>query len=43
MVFGGLRVSELLAMKWDDLEPDFISIDEGFCRGDWFWKKCTRT
>jgi integrase len=32
---SGLRVSELVALKWGDLGYDSISIDERYCRGDW--------
>jgi integrase len=34
-VMAGLRVSELIGLKWDDLKADSITIDERFCRGDW--------
>ncbi len=34
-VLAALRVSELIALKWDDIGPDFIMIDERYCRGDW--------
>lgn len=34
-VFAALRVSELIALKWEDIGPDFIMIDERYCRGDW--------
>jgi len=33
--FSGLRVSELLGLKWEDVHDDAITIDERFCRGDW--------
>ena len=33
-VLAALRVSELLALKWEDVGPDFIMVDERFCRGD---------
>ena len=32
---SGLRVSELIGLKWDDVLPDGLVIDERFCRGDW--------
>ncbi len=32
---AALRVSELIGLKWEDLGPDFIMIDERFCRGNW--------
>jgi len=34
-VFTGLRVSELVGLKWEDLREDAITVDERFCRGDW--------
>jgi integrase len=34
-VFSGLRVSELLALKWQDVHDDGLTVDERFCRGDW--------
>jgi integrase len=34
-IYTGLRVSELAALKWNDLGFDSITIDERFCRGDW--------
>jgi ATP-dependent helicase/nuclease subunit A len=34
-MYTGLRVSELVALKWEDLGYDSISIDERYCRGDW--------
>jgi integrase len=34
-VFSGLRVSELVALKWGDVHDDAITIDERYCRGDW--------
>jgi integrase len=33
--FTGLRVSELVGLKWGDIGEDRITIDERFCRGDW--------
>ncbi len=33
--YTGLRVSELVALRWGDLGYDSISVDERFCRGDW--------
>jgi integrase len=40
-VFTGLRVSELLALKWEDVHGDAITVDERFCRGDWSVTKTT--
>lgn len=34
-IFSGLRISELLGLKWHDLGFDSITIDERYCRGDW--------
>ena len=34
-VFTGLRISELIGLKWHDLGSDSIVIDERYCRGDW--------
>jgi integrase len=34
-VWTGLRVSELLALKWRCIHADSITIEERFCRGDW--------
>jgi integrase len=34
-VYSGLRVSELIGLKWDDIIPDALVIDERCCRGDW--------
>jgi integrase len=31
----GLRVSELIGLRWEDVHSDSITIDERFCRGDW--------
>jgi integrase len=32
--YSGLRISELIALKWHDLGFDSIVIDERYCRGD---------
>lgn len=40
-VFTGLRVSELLGLKWEDVHDDAITVDERFCRGDWSVTKTT--
>lgn len=34
-VYTGLRVSELIALRWSDIHEDSITVDERCCRGDW--------
>jgi integrase len=34
-VYTGLRVSELVGLKWGDIQSNSITIDERYCRGDW--------
>jgi integrase len=34
-VFSGLRVSELVGLRWRNIGLDSISIEERYCRGDW--------
>jgi hypothetical protein len=34
-IYTGLRISELIGLKWHDLGFDSITIDERYCRGDW--------
>jgi integrase len=34
-VYTGLRVSELVGLKWGDVQGMSITIDERYCRGDW--------
>ena len=34
-VLSGLRVSELIGLKWEDVHADSLTIDERFCRGNW--------
>ena len=33
-VYTGLRVSELIGLKWGDIDENSITIDERYCRGD---------
>lgn len=34
-IYTGLRVSELIALRWSDIHEHSITIDERYCRGDW--------
>jgi integrase len=34
-VYTGLRISELIGLRWEDVHQDSITIDERYCRGDW--------
>jgi integrase len=34
-VYTGLRVSEVIGLRWDDIHGQSITIDERYCRGDW--------
>jgi len=34
-VYTGLRVSELIGLRWNDVHEDSITVDERCCRGDW--------
>jgi integrase len=34
-VYTGLRVSELIGLRWRNVHEDSISIEERYCRGDW--------
>jgi integrase len=34
-VYTGLRVSEVIALRWSDIHEQSITIDERCCRGDW--------
>ncbi len=38
-VLAGLRVSELIGLKWEDVQADSLTIDERYCRGDWGYPK----
>jgi integrase len=40
-VFAGLRVSELVGLRWEDVQTDALTIDERYCRGDWSCPKTT--
>ncbi len=40
-VLSGLRPSELIGLKWEDVGPDSLTIDERYCRGDWRVPKTT--
>lgn len=33
--YSGLRISELIGLKWRDIGFDSIVVDERYCRGDW--------
>jgi integrase len=34
-VLAGLRVSELVGLKWEDVHTDSLTIDERYSRGEW--------
>jgi integrase len=34
-VWTGLRISELIGLKWRCVHDDSITVEERFCRGDW--------
>jgi integrase len=40
-VLAGLRVSELVGLKWEDVHTDSLTIDERFSRGEWGCPKTT--
>lgn len=33
--WAGLRASEVIGLRWRDIQPDAIVISERYCRGDW--------
>jgi integrase len=34
-VYSGLRISELIGLRWNDIGADYLMVDERYCRGDW--------
>jgi integrase len=34
-IWTGLRISELIGLRWEDVQADSLTIDERYCRGDW--------
>jgi integrase len=34
-VWTGLRISELVALRWADIHEQSITVDEKYCRGEW--------
>ena len=40
-VMAGLRVRELIGLKWEDVHADSLTIDERFSRGEWGCPKTT--
>ena len=34
-VFTGLRISELIGLRWRNVGADSIAVEERYCRGDW--------
>jgi integrase len=34
-VYTGLRVSELIGLKWRNVHADSITVEQRYCRGDW--------
>jgi integrase len=34
-IFTGLRVSELIGLRWRNVHEESITIEERYCRGDW--------
>lgn len=42
-VYTGLRVSELIGLRWEDVHSDSLTVDERYCRGDWSATKTERS
>jgi integrase len=40
-VMAGLRVSELVGLKWEDVHTDALTIDERYSKGEWGCPKTT--
>jgi integrase len=40
-VWTGLRISELIGLKWRCIHADSITVEERYCRGDWSTPKTT--
>ena len=40
-VMAGLRVSELIGLKWEDVHSDALTIDERYSKGEWGCPKTT--
>jgi integrase len=40
-VMAGLRVSELVGLRWEDVHPDALTIDERYSKGEWGCPKTT--
>ena len=34
-IYTGLRISELVALRWQDVGADSIAVEQRYCRGDW--------
>jgi integrase len=34
-IYTGLRISELVALRWQDVGSDSIAVEQRYCRGDW--------
>ena len=44
-VWTGLRVSELIGLRWEDVHAESLTVDERCTRGDWSVpkSKCSNT